>query len=149
MNENQSIHGFLYDAPIVLEIHPTDNIPDDNTSQLLTPQSQPSTIVLPATFPIAPSIPQPIPDVPLILDSSPMLSSPRDDIEEVNQNQTEFFELDQETCRKDAFLPCFAYVGKIFGEKGVVPNTYSEIWTICAIVADVDHPRTYYFKYYK
>ena len=31
----------------------------------------------------------------------------------------------------------------------MTPNTYSEIWTICAVVAAVEHPRTYYFKYYK
>ena len=66
---------------------------------------------------------------------------------EVNENKEEYVELNKATCRKDA-LPYFRYIDKFFGEKGVTEKTYSQIWHICAVVAAVDHPRTYYFKYY-
>jgi hypothetical protein len=76
------------------------------------------------------------------------LTPPLDNIPtEVNQIEEEYMELDKETCRKDA-IPYFDYIDKLFGEKGVTENNYSQIWHICAIVAAVDHPRTYYFKYY-
>jgi hypothetical protein len=56
LNEDQSIHGFLYDKPIVLEISPNDDIPDDNTLLSPTIPSQPSTVNLPAIIDVPPLV---------------------------------------------------------------------------------------------
>ena len=149
LNEDQSIHGFLYDKPIVLEISPNNEIPDNNTLPLSTIQSQPSTLDLPAMIDIPPPVLPTSVTTPDSSISNPMTLTPSLDSipKEVNANEEEYTELNKSTCRKDA-IPYFDYIDKLFGEKGVADHTYSQIWQICAVVAAVDHPRTYYFKYY-
>jgi hypothetical protein len=161
LGENQSIHGFLYDQPIVIEIH-TDNdhlpdiLPDSDHTPLEVGWHFPThTYDNSSKQPLLHEFSHILEDTPLLhilpltLNTSPNLTPlPEEILEEVNQNEEEYVELDKATCRKDA-LPFFDYIDRIWGEKGETDNTYSQIWHICSIVAAVDHPRTYYFKYFK
>ncbi len=149
MRISQSMDFFTTNLSSLLEISPNNEIPDDNTLPLSTIQSQPSTLDLPAMIDIPPPVLPTSVTTPDSSISNPMTLTPSLDSipKEVNANEEEYTELNKSTCRKDA-IPYFDYIDKLFGEKGVADHTYSQIWQICAVVAAVDHPRTYYFKYY-
>ena len=68
---DKPIHGFLYEKPLILEIHPHDDIPNDTISQLLTIDSQPTVVDLPTnlneTLLITPPTPMPPPIILLLI----------------------------------------------------------------------------------